>query len=315
MTTPDLTTMTTTKRTLRARLRRFFLAERIGPHRGPLMLLALGTLFMIRAELDPSGVGDIVRNAGIFWLIFSTVVGVHELAHLGAARMLGIEVQGFALGFGRELVGHNAFGIHWAIRALPLGGFVKLRGEEGADGPNSFAAATTRRKVIVLLAGPAANIAFAVVLLTVALFVAGISPDQAPGTAFMLLQTVMDQTIAAIGSFLPVATRSPMDMPMVGVPGMISGVGSMLAFGPIMVAVLAAVISLSMGIMNALPLPPLDGGQAAVIMARHVLGARYPERAVVRFTRLSFALLMSFMAIINLLDAYRQVIGYVPLLH
>jgi regulator of sigma E protease len=298
-----------------ARLRRFFLTERIGPHRGPLLLLAFGTFFMIRSVTDPVGVADIARNAGLFWLIFSIVVGIHELSHLASARILGIDVEGFALGFGRELIAHKAFGIRWAIRALPLGGFVKLRGEEGADGPRSFAAATTRRKVIVLLAGPAANILFAVTLLTVSLLAAGVSLAHAPSTALLLLQTVVNQTIAAIGGFIPAATTTPMDMPMVGIPGMISGVGSMLAFGPIMVAVLAAVISLSMGIMNALPLPPLDGGQAAVIVLRHVLGARYPERAVARATRLSFGFLMAFMAIVNLLDAYRQVIGYVPIAH
>lgn len=297
---------------MKAHLRRLLHPNRLGIHRGPLALQAIGSFIMIYMVMDPHGTFDIARNTGLFVIIFSLVVGVHELCHLLAARVLGVEVESFALGFGPELIARNAFGIRWAFRALPLGGFVKLRGEDTADGPRSFAGTTTRRRVIILLAGPASNIALSFTLLIGACLVSGVALTRTFGVAFEILQLVLSKTGEAIANFLPHASTAPLDMPMVGIPGMISGVGTMVDMGPFMVVVLAAVISFSMGIMNGLPIPPLDGGQAFVAVLRHIFGARYPARVMAAATRLTFAMLMFVMVVVNGIDAFRSLIGYIP---
>ena len=291
-------------------LRRFLLAERLGVHRGPLLLLAFGSFFMIRSALDPHGVLDVLRNTGLFIIIFSFVVGFHELCHLGAAKSLGIDVHAFTLGFGPRLVTRKAFGIEWGLRALPIGGYVKLRGEETADGPRSFAGTTTRRKILILLAGPGSNIVLSLALLAGVCLYAGLPLTRVPGAVFQILELVISKTGEAIAGFLPHAANTPLDMPIMGIPGMIGGVGTMLNMGPYMVVILVAVISFSMGIMNGLPIPPLDGGQALVAFLRHITGAHYPERVMAAFTRLAFASLVLFMLVVNGIDTYRSLIGY-----
>lgn len=295
---------------MKSQIRRLVLAEGLGVHRGPLLLLAFGSFFMIRSALDPQSVLDIFRNIGLFILIFSFVVGFHEFCHLGAARLLGIDGHAFVLGFGPKLFGHRAFGIDWGVRLLPIGGYVKLRGEDEADGPHSFAGTTARRKIIILLAGPASNIVLSLVLLAGISLYAGAPLARVPNIVFEILGIVISKTGEAIANFLPNAADTPLDMPIMGIPGMVAGVGTMLDIGPYMVVILAAVISFSMGIMNGLPIPPLDGGQALVAFLRHITGAHYPERVMAAFTRLAFAGLVLFMLSVNAIDTYRSIIGY-----
>src|SRR5215472_15346791 len=114
----------------------------------------------------------------LFWyaLWFVVAVGllvtVHEFGHFYVARRLGFRVLRFSVGFGRPLVkwaaGPDA--TEYVIAAVPLGGYVKLLDErEGpvaaADLPRSFTRRPHWQRVAVLLAGPASNILFAVLLL------------------------------------------------------------------------------------------------------------------------------------------------------
>ncbi len=94
-----------------------------------------------------------LRNAAIVLAVITLVVGVHEMAHLVVARLLGIHATTFAIGFGPVVAARSAFGVAWQIRALPAGGFVALRGESDDDGPGSFVRAAAWRRILVLARG------------------------------------------------------------------------------------------------------------------------------------------------------------------
>jgi regulator of sigma E protease len=104
---------------------------------------------------------------GIILLI--GLVILHELGHFYAARRAGIEVEEFGIGFPprawkKKLNSGLLFTINW----LPLGGFVKLKGEHDSDTtPGSFGAASLGNKVLVMIAGVVVNLLTAVLLLTV----------------------------------------------------------------------------------------------------------------------------------------------------
>ena len=114
----------------------------------------------------------------LFWyaLWFVVAVGllvtVHEFGHFYVARRLGFRVLRFSVGFGRPLLkwGAGADGTEYVIAAVPLGGYVKLLDEregpvEAADLPRSFTRRPHWQRILVLLAGPACNILFAVLVL------------------------------------------------------------------------------------------------------------------------------------------------------
>ena len=104
-------------------------------------------------------------------LLFVGLVVVHEWGHFTAARRNGVEVEEFGIGFPPRVWlkrMHSAKGDYdFTINALPLGGFVKLKGEhDSARTPGSFGAASLPVKIKIMLAGVAMNLGTAIVLLT-----------------------------------------------------------------------------------------------------------------------------------------------------
>ena len=118
-----------------------------------------------------------------FVVAVSLLVAVHEYGHFWAARKLGFKVLRFSVGFGpalwRRVMGADR--TEYVLAALPLGGYVKLLDErEGPVDAAEVSRAFTRRppwqRILVLLAGPGFNFAFAILLLWGMLWIVG-SPD------------------------------------------------------------------------------------------------------------------------------------------
>ena len=109
----------------------------------------------------------------LLWFIVavSLLVTVHEFGHFWVARRLGFKVLRFSVGFGKPLFERQgADGTVYAIAMLPLGGYVKLLDErEGPVPPAELSRSFTRKppwqRILVLLAGPAFNIIFAILVL------------------------------------------------------------------------------------------------------------------------------------------------------
>ncbi len=100
--------------------------------------------------------------------MFVSLVVVHEFGHYIAARRSGVEVEEFGIGFpprawAKKLKNKTVFTLNW----LPLGGFVKMKGEHDADrSPGSFGAASTKNKTKIMLAGVLMNLLAAWIILT-----------------------------------------------------------------------------------------------------------------------------------------------------
>ena len=96
------------------------------------------------------------------------LVGVHEYGHFWVARRLGFKVLRFSIGFGKPiLLRRGRDGIEYALGAIPIGGYVRLADEREApvaaeDSPRAFNRRPVWQRVLVLVAGAAANFVFAV---------------------------------------------------------------------------------------------------------------------------------------------------------
>jgi regulator of sigma E protease len=116
-----------------------------------------------------------------FLLAVCILVAIHEFGHFWVARKLGFRVLRFSVGFGRPLwrrVGKD--GTEFVLAAIPLGGYVKMLDErEGPVPAAELSGAFTRRphwqRILVLLAGPAFNIAFAILVLAAIFAVSGVT--------------------------------------------------------------------------------------------------------------------------------------------
>lgn len=100
-----------------------------------------------------------------FLLVFSLLVFVHELGHFTVAKLTGIRVEEFGLGYPPRLLTIARRGnTEYTLNAIPFGGFVRMLGEEDPSQPDSFAAKSKLTRAGALLAGPLMNIVLAFLL-------------------------------------------------------------------------------------------------------------------------------------------------------
>ena len=101
-------------------------------------------------------------------LIFGILVATHELGHFATAKLLGVKVNEFAVGMGPALLKREKGETLYSLRALPIGGFCAMEGEDddSAD-PRSFGRAAWWKKIIILCAGAAMNFITGVVIMAI----------------------------------------------------------------------------------------------------------------------------------------------------
>ena len=101
-------------------------------------------------------------------LIFGILVATHELGHFAAAKLLGVKVNEFSVGMGPALFKRQGEETLYSLRALPIGGFCAMEGEDddSAD-PRSFGRASWWRKAVILCAGAFMNFVTGVVIMAV----------------------------------------------------------------------------------------------------------------------------------------------------
>lgn len=129
-----------------------------------------------------------------FALVISVIVFVHEFGHFIVARWVGVKVEVFSIGFGRELLGRtDKHGTRWKLALWPLGGYVKMYGDAGAASTGdskklkkmtaaqkkvSFHHKPLWAKAAVVAAGPVANFILAIAVFTYFIFTVGLTSTQ-----------------------------------------------------------------------------------------------------------------------------------------
>jgi len=106
-----------------------------------------------------------------FFAIIIVLIVVHELGHFITAKLAGVKVLEFGLGYPPRLWGVKRGETEYTVNALPLGGFVRLLGEEDPGDPRSLAAKPRWVRLVVLSSGAAMNVVLAVFLFSLALMI------------------------------------------------------------------------------------------------------------------------------------------------
>ena len=123
------------------------------------------------------GLLDQLRNVGVFILILGSAVTVHELGHLLASILVGVEIQEFGIGIPPRLkkIG-QVRGTEITLNWIPLGGFVRPKGEYDRDAHGGFADSAPWKRLVILLTGPLVNVLMGFLILTIAFMSGG--PDR-----------------------------------------------------------------------------------------------------------------------------------------
>jgi regulator of sigma E protease len=148
-----------------------------------------------------------------FLFVLTVVVFVHELGHFLVARLCGVRVLTFSIGFGPEIAGFfDKSGTRWRFAAIPLGGYVKVLGDENAaSAPDhealaalrpderraSFAGQPVAKRAAIVAAGPFANFVLAIVVFA-AIFMFSGRLEMAP-----IVDRLQPGSAAEVAGFLP----------------------------------------------------------------------------------------------------------------
>ncbi len=105
-----------------------------------------------------------------FLFVLGVLVFVHEFGHYAVAKLFKVRVEVFSLGFGKRLIGFRRGDTDYRISLLPLGGYVKMAGENPLEtrtgDPGEFMSHPRWQRFFIAIAGPAMNIILAIVVLT-----------------------------------------------------------------------------------------------------------------------------------------------------
>ncbi len=116
-----------------------------------------------------------MKTALVAILVFGMLVFIHELGHFAVAKFVGIKVHEFAIGMGPKLIKFSKGETSYYIRALPLGGYVRMEGEdEKSDDLRSFNNKSILSRISVIFAGPLMNFILAIILFTLIFYSVGV---------------------------------------------------------------------------------------------------------------------------------------------
>lgn len=117
-----------------------------------------------------------------FIIVLGLLVFVHELGHFVMARILGVRVKEFGFGFPPRLWGTRRGGTTYSINWIPLGGFVRLHGEDGEEhDAGSFVAQRAWKRLLILVAGVSMNVVLAAAVFAIG-FATGLPTDMSNGS-------------------------------------------------------------------------------------------------------------------------------------
>src|SRR5882672_10848878 len=104
-------------------------------------------------------------------VVLGFMILIHEFGHYAAAKLFKVRVEVFSIGFGKRLFGFRRGETDYRIAAIPLGGYVKMSGENPMDertgDPGEFLSHPRWQRFIIAIAGPFMNVVLAVGLLTI----------------------------------------------------------------------------------------------------------------------------------------------------
>ena len=140
-----------------------------------------------------------------FVFVLGVLIFVHELGHFMMARRIGVRVHTFSLGFGPKLLSFRRGDTEYCISAIPLGGYVKMAGENPDDArsgaPDEFLSKTKWQRFQVLVMGPVMNLALAFLVMALVLYQGAQVPafEQEP----VIVGSLSDQSVAKAAGVLP----------------------------------------------------------------------------------------------------------------
>lgn len=218
-------------------------------------------------------------------IILGFLVLIHETGHFLVARLCKIKVNEFAIGFGPLLWSKETEKTKYSIRLIPLGGYVNMLGEEErSEEEGSFSKASIPKKIAIVAAGGLVNIVFAILLFIIIVTIM----TGNLGTAILSTGNFIMAMVESIKLLFTGGVTVDNLMGPIGISEVIAQTSSLIDFFYIM-----ALISMSLGVTNLLPFPPLDGGKILIYLIEAIRKKPLKEDFELKLQMLGFFVLIT----------------------
>ncbi len=212
-------------------------------------------------------------------ILLGILVIIHEGGHFFVAKLCKVKVNEFSIGFGKVLWSKQRKETKYSVRLIPLGGFVSLEGEEQPSGEEgSFSEAGILKKLAIISAGAIVNIIFGILIYFILVAI---------NYGIQIAWASIGPFVGALGEsikmlFTGEATVNDLAGP-VGVANIVSQTSNLTEY-----MYLLSVISLSLGVTNLIPIPPLDGGKFLIYIIEWVKRKPLKEETTLKIQMAGF---------------------------
>ncbi|MFH1824941.1 MAG: site-2 protease family protein [Candidatus Firestonebacteria bacterium] len=242
-----------------------------------------------------------------FIVVFSIIVIVHEFGHFVLARKAGVKVYEFSIGFPfspRILTLFRHKETEFTLRLLPIGGFVSFSKEGDEDAKDLFETSNVKRAMI-LSAGSFFNITFAF-LLFIPVFIIGKHLDFI-GAIFLSAKTIWAMLSGTIAFIFNIVSGNGEIKGIVGPVGIATLAGQAVSKGILSLLYFTGVLSASIGIMNLIPFPALDGGQLLILLIESIRKKHLSLKTYQVFNLVGLSLFI----ILTIVVTYKEIVKFI----
>ena len=231
----------------------------------------------------------------IFLLGF--LIFIHEGGHFLVAKLCKVKVNEFAIGFGPTIFKKQGKETKYALRLIPLGGFVSMEGEEEvSDDENSFSKASIPKRIAIVAAGAIVNIVFGTLIYFVLIACIYKSlPIAANATGDFLASLFESIKMLFTGNVGVKDLTGP-----VGISQMITQTVGIANY-----IYLISLISVSLGVTNLLPIPALDGGKIVLLIIEAIRKKPLKQETEVQIQLIGFSILIAISIFVTYNDITR----------
>ena len=228
----------------------------------------------------------------IFLLGF--LIFIHEGGHFLVAKLCNVKVNEFAIGFGPTIWSKQGKETKYAIRLIPLGGFVSMEGEdEESKHERSYSNATIPKRIAIVAAGAVVNIIFGLISYFILVAI-----------VYKNISIAFDATVGFISSIFEslkmLFTGNIGIKDLSGPIGISTVVSNTTTFANYIYIISA--ISVSLGVTNLLPIPALDGGKRVLLLIEAIRHKPLKKETEIQIQLIGFSILIALSIIVTYND-------------
>ena len=231
----------------------------------------------------------------IFLLGF--LIFIHEGGHFLVAKLCKVKVNEFAIGFGPTIWKKQTKETKYALRLIPLGGFVSMEGEEEqSDEDGSFSKASIPKRISIVAAGAMVNIVFGLlvyfILITIVYGDVNLAIQATGGVIASLAESIKMIFTGQVGV-------DDLSGP-VGISGVVAQTTNVVNYLYIL-----SMISVSLGFTNLLPIPALDGGKIVILIIEAIRRKPLKQETELQIQLLGFSIIIALSLYVTYNDVLR----------